>query len=281
MQAGRWVQDGAGALVMLGTAVILGRRLFGLNRAQRRVLGPLYAYGVLAVVFVPASAQLHWLFPFGPFSLFEVQVAAVAGVPVAFVLAMLRGGFARTVELQELGAWLGAQDDAQPTLQAALADALGDPSLMLAFWISDTAAYIDGAGREVRLPSAGDGWAAVEVELRGERIGAIAYDAELIPDPGVVRAAGRIVALALERERLTAALRASRERLRASRARIAQTADLERPRPARRPSDATGRASDRSRSRTQQGRCRRRPRRTNCTPGCRTRLPSCASWCTV
>jgi signal transduction histidine kinase len=233
VDAGRWVQDAAGALVMLATAVILSRRLFGLSRGQRWVLGPLYAYGVFAVLFLPASAQLHWLFPFSAFGLFEVQVAVVAGVPIAFVLAMLLGGFARTVELQELGAWLGAQDDAQPTLQAALADALGDPSLTLAFWISGDGAYADAAGRKLRLPPSGGGRGAVEVELRGERIGAISYDATLLTDPGLVRAAGRIVALALERERLTAALRASRERLRASRARIAQTADQERRRIAR------------------------------------------------
>jgi signal transduction histidine kinase len=232
-RAGQWVQDGVGALVMIATAVILAGRLGGLGRAQRRVVGPLYAYGIFAVLLVPVSAQLHWLFPFGPFTLFEVQVAAVGGVAVAFVLAMLLGGFARTVELQELGAWLGSHDHAQPTLQAALADALGDPSLTLAFWIEDTGAYADAAGREVRLAAAGGQRAAVEVELRGERIGAIDYDPGLLGDPGLVRAAGRIVALAVERERLTAALRSSHERLRASRARISQAADQERRRIAR------------------------------------------------
>jgi signal transduction histidine kinase len=232
-RAGQWVQDGVGALVMIATAVILAQRLAGLGRAQRRVVGPLYAYGILAVLLVPVSAQLPWLFPFGPLTVFEVQIAAVAGVAVAFVLAMLLGGFARTVELQELGAWLGSRDDEQPTLQAALADALGDPSLTLAFWIEDTGTYADAAGREVRLPAAGDQRAAVEVELRGERIGAIEYDGGLLPDPGLVRSAGRIVALAVERERLTAALRASDQRLRASRARIAQAADQERRRIAR------------------------------------------------
>jgi hypothetical protein len=57
-----------------------------------------------------------------------VRLLTVAGVAIAFVLAILLGGFARTVELQELGAWLGAGDGTQPTLQDALAATLGDPS---------------------------------------------------------------------------------------------------------------------------------------------------------
>lgn len=233
VSAGRWVQNSVGALVMIVTAVVLARRLAGMSRSQRRVTGPLYAYGILAVLWVPASAQLHFLFPFSPLVLFEVQFATVAGVAVAFVLAMLLGGFARTVELQELGTWLGTGDDAPPTLQDALAGTLGDRSLTLAFWIADAGSYVDVTGSALQLPAAAGERAAVEVELAGERIGAIVYDATLITDPELVRAAGRIVALALERERLTAALRASSERLRASRERIARTADEERRRIAR------------------------------------------------
>jgi hypothetical protein len=40
-------------------------------------------------------------------------------------------------------------------------------SLTLAFWMEDTGAYADAAGREVRRPAAGGHGAAVEVELRG------------------------------------------------------------------------------------------------------------------
>jgi signal transduction histidine kinase len=59
------------------------------------------------------------------------------------------------------------------------------------------------------------------------------YDETLIADPEPVRAAGRVIAAALDRERLTAELRASRERLRASRARVVTAADTERRRIAR------------------------------------------------
>jgi signal transduction histidine kinase len=60
------------------------------------------------------------------------------------------------------------------------------------------------------------------------RVGAIAYDETLFADPELVRRAGRVVAAALDRERLTAELRASRERLKISRARVVAAADSER-----------------------------------------------------
>jgi signal transduction histidine kinase len=64
------------------------------------------------------------------------------------------------------------------------------------------------------------------VSGRGETIGAIVYDATLLTRPDEVRQAARIVALALDRERLTVELRASR-------ARLVQAGDAERRRIAR------------------------------------------------
>src|SRR5690606_35880056 len=56
----------------------------------------------------------------------------------------------------------------------------------------------------------------------------IDYDATLLTDPGPVRAAGRVVALAVDRARLTAQLRAGKQALRRPRARLREAADLER-----------------------------------------------------
>jgi signal transduction histidine kinase len=73
----------------------------------------------------------------------------------------------------------------------------------------------------------------VDVTVAGERVGTIVYDAVLLPDPELVRAAGRVIALAVERERLTAELLAGRAALRESRARIVESGDRERRRLAR------------------------------------------------
>jgi signal transduction histidine kinase len=78
------------------------------------------------------------------------------------------------------------------------------------------------------LPRPGTLRSSVGVELSGEPIGAIVYDSELIDDPELVRTAGRVVALGVDRERLTAALRLTEQSLRRSRERIVETADRER-----------------------------------------------------
>jgi hypothetical protein len=63
--------------------------------------------------------------------------------------------FARTSEIQELGAWLGADAASRPPLERALARALGDDSVQLAYWVPARHAYADANGRPAQLPDAG------------------------------------------------------------------------------------------------------------------------------
>ena len=232
-RAALWLQWATGLSVMVVTAIILARRLRRAPPAQRGILAPLFAYGVLAVLFVPVSAQVaRSFFDGGGIWLEVAQLAVLAGVPIAFVVAMLRGGFARTGELQELGVWLGA-DRERPELADVLADVLGDPSLELLLATAGTDGYVDFRGRAVAPPEPGSGRAMVEVVLRDRRVGAIVYDATLIADRSIVESAGRVVALALQNEQLTAELRAGRDRLQRSLARTVEASDVERRRIAR------------------------------------------------
>jgi signal transduction histidine kinase len=230
---GHWAQQAAGGAVLVVTAIILSRRLRDTAPQRRYVLAPLYLYAIAAVLWLPASADLQELALWDPLTRATIQLFVLAGIPVALTAVLLLGGFARTSEIDELGAWLGDEDAAQSELHRALADTLGDPSLELAFWDAPSNTYVDAAGERVELPATGTGRATVEVAIGSRRIGAIAYDGALIADAELVRRAGRVVAVALDRERLTAELRASRERLRASRARVIEAADTERRRIAR------------------------------------------------
>jgi len=233
-RAGFWVQTAVGAAVMAVTAVILAQRLRQTPPSQRRVLGPLYVYAIFAVLFVPLTGSIKELFPWGDgVPLTVTQLALLAAVPVVFAVAVLRGGFARTGEIEELGAWLGAVDGGRTGMREALAGALGDGSVQLLFWVPQAGGYVDADGRPTRLPAASSQRGAVEVATAGRRVGAIVYDATLISDRRVVEAAGRVIALALDHERLTADLRASREGLRRSRARLVEAEDRERRRIAR------------------------------------------------
>jgi signal transduction histidine kinase len=162
-----------------------------------------------------------------------VQLGVLAGVPVAFVLVLLHGGFARTGEIAELGTWLAAAAASRAGMADALAHTLGDPSLQVVFRLPGEHAYVDSGGIRVALPAAGAGRAAAEITSAGRRVGAIVYDAALIDDAALVCAAGQVLSLAVEAERLTAQLRAGEAALRRSRARIVQASDAERRRVAR------------------------------------------------
>ena len=226
---GGWVQRGAGTAVMVATTVILVGRLRRADPAHRLVMVPLYSYGILAVLFIPISANvLQPVLDISLEMLAGLQLAVLGAVPVAFALGVLRGGFARTGEVEELGAWLGTAGGGRPALVDALARTLGDDSLQVVFWAPDRQMYLDEQGVPAELPEVGSERATVEIDVDGRRVGAIIYDATLIADPELVRTAGRVIAIEVDRMRLTAELLASQDALRQSRARIVEAGDRER-----------------------------------------------------
>ncbi len=214
VEVGRWVQRGVGATVVLLICLLLVRRLRAATPAQRRVLAPLSGYGILAILAIPAgSALADWLFEPG-LTLPFVQLTIMAGVPIAFAVGVLRGGFARTADVEELGAWLGADDDGhRPTLAEALRAALGDPSVELLFHVPGNDPWVTDDGIRRPPPQATERRGVAQVERGGAVTGAITYDATLLTRPEDVHQLARVVVLALDRERLTVALRASRVRL--------------------------------------------------------------------
>jgi signal transduction histidine kinase len=229
---GSWIQRAAGITVMAVTSVILVGRFRAATRRQRLVLGPLYLYGVVAILALPVVGSLHDRMGISDIGMLLIQIGILALIPIAFGGAILLGGFARTGEIDELGATLAEMDVAQ-ALRPVLARALGDDTLELAYWLPGRAGFVDENGRPVTIPAPGSGRDAVEVAIGGDRVGALVYDTTQIADPEPVRRAGRVAALALERQQLTAGLRASEQELQLSRVRIVQAADRERSRIAR------------------------------------------------
>jgi signal transduction histidine kinase len=225
----QWFQRAVGIGALSVACVILVERLRRATPRRRRVLGPLYLYGIFTVLFIPVIGDvISPLLGLSATVRGGLQVILLMGVPVAFVAGLLLGGFARTGEIHELGSWLGATTPGRHTLTQALALALGDESVELAYWVDDRQAYVDAEGEQLEVPGPASGRGQVEIDLDGRRIGAVVYDAVLIDDSALVEMAGRVVAVAVDRDRLTAQLLASREELRRSRARLVEAADRER-----------------------------------------------------
>ena len=176
-------------------------------------------YGMVTVLFIPLTPDvIAPLAGLSPTVAGGLQIILLMGVPLAFAAGLLLGGFARTGEIQELAWRLGATAASPPSLTRALAQALGDDSVEVAYWADERRLYVDARGEPVDPPEPGSGRGQHEIDLDGRRIGVVLYDAVLIGDPSVVQAAGPVVAIAIDHDRLTAELLASRVALRRSRA---------------------------------------------------------------
>ena len=228
VQAGQLLQGAVGGIVLLATAALLLLRLRAASPPEHRVLMPLYAYGILAILLVlGATRALPFLFGWDSVLVGSFQLTVLALVPIAFTLAVLRGGVARTGELEELGQWLEAASDDQAGIAAVLSRTLGDPSLDVWFW-APAGQFLNAKGEPVDSKARDPQRAQETVELDGRLIGAINYDRALVPERELVRTASRVVAIALDRERLTALIHANRRELQLSRERLVEVADTER-----------------------------------------------------
>jgi PAS domain S-box-containing protein len=93
-------------------------------------------------------------------------------------------------------------------LRDALATALGDPSLDLAYWSPQRQAWVDEEGSTLAEPIARGARAATFVEQGGKRVAALLHDRSLVEQRALVDAVAATASLAFEKERLQAELRA-------------------------------------------------------------------------
>ena len=155
--------------------------------------------------------------------IFDVQSAAVillaAGLAMDAVMTVVhRRSVARIV------ASLGAAP-APGSLESALARALGDPELRVAYWLPDVQCYVDARGRPVAEPAAAPGRLVTVLMQQDRRVAMVSHAATL---PELEQEFGAAIRLGLENERLQAEILFQLSEVRASRARIVQTGDAER-----------------------------------------------------
>ena len=227
---------GIGVVLIVASLVLLARRWRRATPPWRRAVAPVLWWGAAAAAFGALRLFNDAVGgPLGPVEL--VFFLVLATVPLAFELGLLRSRLARGA-VAELVVELG-RTRAPGRLRDALARALHDPSLAVAYWLPERRRYVDVHGNPVELPAEGDSRVATIVEREGGRVAALVHDASLSDDPALVGAVCAAAGLALENERLQAELRARLDELRASRARSVETADGERRRIERNLHDGT------------------------------------------
>jgi signal transduction histidine kinase len=165
----------------------------------------------------PAVEQIRW-----------ATFAALGLTPVAFLIALLHARLARS---SAAGLFVDLQANPERAdLQDALARALRDPSLTLAYWLPEFGSYADTNGRAVTLPGDDDRRSVTLIGRDGAPVAALLHDPELDEEPELLNAVSAGAGMALENERLHVELRARLEELRGSRARIVDAGQSERQR---------------------------------------------------
>jgi signal transduction histidine kinase len=192
------------------------------NSRQRRLLTLPYLSILVSITAFSAMAIAAAAEGRGLYASFEavivLQVVAMVGVPLFFSVGLLRErlSYARVSDL------VRDLETAEPDVERALARALGDPELHVAFPVDGR--YVDPDGRPVQLPEPGSR-GVTPVGDPEQPFAVLIHDPQLADEPELLEAARAAAAMRLENVRLHAQVRAQLEDVRASRARLVAASD--------------------------------------------------------
>jgi len=214
----------ASVVLLVGLGVVLIRRWRGFGKVQRRALAPVvWTAAAVAVVGIASVLPIALGADEVSHVVDAVLIVLITALPFAFLVGLMRSSLSRAGAVSALFERLGGV-----SARDALAEALGDHSLALAYWLPDSGRYVDARGQTVALPTSDEDRAVTAIERDGAPVAAIVHDPALLDDRELVRTAGAAAALALENERLAAELRARYDDLRAASARLVAAGDAAR-----------------------------------------------------
>jgi signal transduction histidine kinase len=217
-------------VVLSGFLAIFAIRWARASGPARRIYSPVLLPATILVVAIMVSTILNTIGAPGElqFAAGVTQALSRALIPIGFLVGLLRTRMARSA-IADLVVELGEM----PTparLRDALANALGDPGLTVAYWSPEARAYLGADGSPEVLPSSDSGRAVTFLERDGQPIAAILHDEVLLDDPALVASVASAVRLSVENDRLQAEVEAQLNEVRESRARIVEAGDAERKR---------------------------------------------------
>ena len=216
----------APVLVALAVAaLVLAANYVAAGSERPPVAGCVLCAAAATIAAVATSATAFTIVGDALLAGYEIAVAGVGLAALRCLPAKPVGSSAVADLVVELGG------PARPApVRDALAEALGDPSLVVAYRVGPGEHYVDEQGRPVLLPAAGSGRVVTHVGGEAERVAVLAYDPGAIDDPRLADGVATATRLALVNARLRAQVTVQVDDLHASRRRLLQAADEERAR---------------------------------------------------
>jgi signal transduction histidine kinase len=208
------------AVGLLGAAVILVSHARSPARLRRRALEPVvFAYAILAVSYLAnAIGELSGG------ALETAQIAAAVGsflTPAAMLFGLARARSYASVAAGQFITRGRAEGVSPEQIRDWLRDALGDPTLDIAFWDRVRHGFVDIDGNLINWVNESPGRTVTQVVHGGRQVAAIAHNPSLQEATKILDGLAETGLMLLENARLV-------DELRASRARIVVTADEER-----------------------------------------------------
>lgn len=225
LKAGIWSSWTA---VTCGTAVLVWHAIRTASAPLRRSWIPieLVAWANAACFLAFLVARLAGS-PASP-TLGAVYVGSLVAIPIAI---LIRLGLERSVFGSALARFVERlATEPRADIQALMASALDDPSLVIAYLRPGQAVYVDASGAPLALPTHDPSRAISWIEPARGPVAAVIYDARIADRSAFVHAAGAVAEIRMDAEELEAELNTSTAQLAASRLRLLEAADAERQR---------------------------------------------------
>lgn len=220
-----------GAALGVGLAFTAGTSLVSATRAGRRLAAPVLVTGALAgvaqavymlmLLHDPAESPTRRVYAL----LFYGRAVSVAALSLG-VLLTIAWTWRTRVNVGRFAQAL-AEAPAPGRLRDALAEAVGDPSLEVRYWLPRSRRYVTADGRPVEIALPDSLHAVTPILRNGSPVAVVVHDPALV-GASFEHELGSAARLAVENERLQAEVRAQLEALRRSRMRITERGDAER-----------------------------------------------------
>lgn len=202
----------------------VGMLIFNKSRSVhllRRALTPLTATFLLMIVEFVVALFVTAAYP-GTRDTFRIINGVLSlAIPASILLGQVRGNMFAAASLGQIAVRAGGRSMTPAAVQSVIGDALGDSSLALALWDSQSASYVNVDGMPIELPGNARRRGVTRVTRSGRPVAALIHDPALDVEASVIQGLAATSLMLLENTRLL-------EELRASRARLVETADRER-----------------------------------------------------
>lgn len=213
------------ASCLAGVAVLVHRRRQGGRplRGSLELLIDAFSLGLLMIALLLLAGLLGWNSLQEPIRLATFAVIGVA--PIVFLIGVLQAQLGRASVgdlLVDLGVNPGPAE-----LQQAVAGALRDPSVKVAYWLEEFGSYADVDGRQIDPMPTSDR-SQTPVVHDDVPVAVLLHDSALDDEPELLAAVAAATSMAIHNAQLQVELRARLEELRGSRIRILHAEQRER-----------------------------------------------------